>query len=34
MKNLKIALGRGLWNIIDDALAALMAWMIWDKKMK
>lgn len=30
----KIALGRGMWNIVDVAVAGLLLWTVWKEKEK
>mgnify|MGYP005882768919 FL=1 len=28
----KIALGRGMWNVVDVAVAGLLMWTVWKKR--
>lgn len=30
----KIALGRGVWNVVDVAVAGLLLWTVWKEKSK
>ena len=30
----KIALGRGMWNMVDVAVAGLLFWTVWKEKSK
>lgn len=30
----KIALGRGMWNVVDVAVAGLLLWTVWKDKDK
>lgn len=30
----KIALGRGMWNVVDVAVAGLLLWTLWTEKSK
>ena len=30
----KIALGRGMWNVVDVAVAGLLLWTVWKEKGK
>lgn len=30
----KIVLGRGVWNVVDVAVAGLLLWIVWQEKSK
>ncbi len=30
----KIAFGRGMWNVVDVAVAGLLLWTVWKEKSK